>query len=252
MPGDWSFYAAAVPAVILLGLSKGGFSGLSSLAMPLLALVISPVKATAIMLPILIVQDWVSVWAFRRDVSGRNLAIMFPGAIVGVAAGWLLAARVNDAAVRLAVGLISVGFVAFMLVRDRLVGDAPARADVAPGLFWGALSGFTSFISHAGAPPLMVYVMPQKLTPRLFAGTSAFFFAAVNLLKVPPYFALGQFGADNLAASATLFPLAVAATFAGVWLVRRVSADRFYNAVLALTFAIGLKLIWDGVGDLLA
>jgi len=164
----------------------------------------------------------------------------------------VLAARVNEAAVRLAGGVISVGFVAFMIARNRLVGDAPSRADVAPGVFWGALSGFTSFISHAGAPPLMVYVMPQKLSPRLFAGTSAMFFAAVNLLKVPPYFALGQFSPGNLAASATLFPLAVAATFAGVWLVRRVSADRFYNLVLALTFAIGVKLIWDGLADLIA
>ena len=250
-PENRTLYAAAIPAVALLGLSKGGFSGLSSLAMPLLALVVSPVKAAAIVLPILIVQDWVSVWAFRRDFHLRNLMILLPGALAGVAAGWLLAARVDEAAVRLAVGLISVGFVLFMALRDRLVGDAPARAAVAPGLFWGGLAGFTSFISHAGAPPAMVYTMPQKLKPRVFAGTLAMFFAAVNLLKVPPYFALGQFSRDNLAASATLFPLAVAATVAGVWLVRRVAADRFYNAVLILTFAIGLKLIWDGLGGLM-
>jgi uncharacterized membrane protein YfcA len=252
MPGDWTFYLAAVPAVVLLGLSKGGFSGLSTMAMPLLALAISPVKAAAIVLPILIVQDWVSVWAFRRDFNGRNLAILIPGALIGIAAGWLLAARVNEAAVRLAVGLISIGFVVFMLLRDRLVGDAAAPANVAPGVFWGALAGFTSFISHAGAPPLMVYVMPQRLSPRVFAGTLTMFFATANILKVPPYFLLGQFSRDNLAASATLFPLAIAATVAGVWLVRRVSADRFYNAVLILTFLIGVKLSYDGLWEMLA
>lgn len=251
MPGDWTFYMAAVPAVILLGLSKGGFSGLSNLAMPLLALAISPVRAAAIMLPILIVQDWVSVWAFRRDFNARNLAILIPAALIGVGAGWLLAARVQEAAVRLAVGLISVGFVVFMLLRDRLAGDGAAPANVAPGVFWGALSGFTSFVSHAGSPPVMVYVMPQRLTPRVFAGTLTMFFAAVNLLKLPPYLLLGQFSADNLAASATLFPLAIAATFAGVWLVRRVSADRFYGFVLVLTFLIGLKLSYDGLRELL-
>jgi uncharacterized membrane protein YfcA len=232
--------------VILLGLSKGGFSGLSSLAMPLVALAISPVKAAAIVLPILIVQDWVSVWAFRRDWDLRNLAILAPAGAVGVAAGWLMAARVDEQAVRLAVGLISVGFVVFMLLRDRLASGAATRATVAPGLFWGAVAGFTSFISHAGAPPTMVYMLPQKLTPRLFAGTSAILFAIINLLKVGPYFALGQFSRDNLAASASLLPVAIASTFAGVWLVRRVSAERFYAAVLALTFIVGVKLIWDG------
>jgi uncharacterized protein len=247
LPGDWTFYLAAVPAVILLGLSKGGFSGLSSLAMPLLALAISPVKAAAIVLPILIVQDWVSVWAFRRDFNGRNLLILLPGALIGVGVGWLLASRVDEAAVRLAVGLISIGFVIFMLLRDRFLGDAAARADVAPGMFWGALAGFTSFISHAGGPPAMVYVMPQKLSPRVFAGTLTMFFAAVNILKVPPYFLLGQFSRANMAASATLIPLAILATFAGVWLVRRISADRFYNAVLLLTFLIGVKLSYDAI-----
>jgi hypothetical protein len=249
-PGDPLFYLAAIPAVILLGLSKGGFSGLSSLAMPLVALAISPVKAAAIVLPILIVQDWVSVWAFRRDWDLRNLAILAPAGAIGVAAGWLMAARVDEQAVRLAVGLISVGFVVFMLLRDRLASGAPTRATVAPGLFWGAIAGFTSFISHAGAPPTMVYMLPQKLTPRLFAGTCAFFFAIVNLLKLWPYFALGQFSRDNLAASASLLPVAVVSTFAGVWLVRRVSAERFYVAVLALTFIVGVKLIWDGAWGL--
>ena len=161
-----------------------------------------------------------------------------------------MAARVDEQAVRLAVGLISVGFVVFMLLRDRLASGAATAATVAPGLFWGAIAGFTSFVSHTGAPPTMVYMLPQKLTPRIFAGTSAILFAIVNLLKVGPYFALGQFSRDNLSASASLLPVAVASTFAGVWLVRRVSAERFYVAVLALTFLVGVKLIWDGAWGL--
>ena len=249
---DWTFYFVAVPAVILVGLSKGGFSGLSALSMPLLSLAVSPVRAAAIMLPILIVQDWVSVWAFRRDFEPRNLKILIPASLIGIGAGWLLAAHVSEALVRLAVGLISIGFVAFMILRARGGEPEPARATVAPGIFWGALAGFTSFVSHAGAPPFQVYVMPQGLSPRLFAGTAVMFFAAVNLLKVPPYFALGQFSAQNLLAAATLFPLAILATLAGVWLVRRVPAERFYNIVYALTFLIGLRLVWEGLGELLS
>ena len=249
---SWSFYFAAVPAVILVGLSKGGFSGLSMMAMPMLALVVSPVRAAAIMLPILIVQDWVSVWAFRRDFEPRNLMILIPASLIGIGAGWLLAAHVSEALVRLAVGLISIGFVAYMVIRSRGGEPAPAEAKVAPGIFWGALAGFTSFVSHAGAPPFQVYVMPQGLSPRLFAGTATMFFAAANLLKVAPYFALGQFSQANLTAAATLFPLAILATIAGGWLVRRVPADRFYNAVYALTFLIGLWLVREAVGEMLA
>jgi uncharacterized protein len=247
MSGETQFYVVAVPAVILLGLSKGGFSGLSSLAMPMMSLVASPVRAAAIVLPILLVQDWVSVWAFRRDFSSRNLVILTPSAIIGVAAGSLLAARVSEDVVRLAIGVISIAFVAYMLVRDRL-GRAPVEKPSVPsGVLWGSLSGFTSFISHAGAPPFQVYVMPQYLEPRIFAGTATIFFAAVNLLKVPGYFFLGQLSRDNLIVSAGLIPVAVLSTFAGVWLVRRVSADRFYAVILALTFLIGVKLTYDAV-----
>ena len=223
MSGETQFYLVAIPAVILLGLSKGGFSGLGSLAMPMMSLVSSPVRAAAIVLPILIVQDWVSVWAFRRDYSLRNLVILTPSAVIGVGLGWLLAARVSDDVVRLAIGVISIAFVAYMLIRDRL-GRAPVEKPGVPsGVLWGSLSGFTSFVSHAGAPPFQVYVMPQYLEPRIFAGTATIFFAAVNLLKLPGYFLLGQLSPDNLVVSAWLLPVAVLSTFAGVWLVRRVS-----------------------------
>src|SRR5271167_4832819 len=247
MSGELQFYLVALPAVIILGLSKGGFTGLSSLAMPMMSLVISPVRAAAIVLPVLIVQDWVSVWAFRRDFSPRNLLILIPASMIGVAAGWLLAARVSEDAVRLAVGVISIVFVVYMLIRDRL-GRAPVeRPGIPDGLLWGSVAGFTSFISHAGSPPFQVYVMPQHLKPRVFAGTATMFFAAVNLIKVPPYFLLGQFSRENLTVSAGLIPVAILSTFVGVWLVRRVAADRFYAIILIITFIIGVKLTYDAV-----
>jgi uncharacterized membrane protein YfcA len=213
----------------------------------MLSLVASPVRAAAIVLPILLVQDWLSVWAFRRDFSSRNLIILIPSSMIGVGVGWLLAARVSDDAVRLAIGVISIAFVLYMLIRDRL-GRAPVEKPSVPsGILWGSLSGFTSFVSHSGAPPFQVYVMPQYLKPPVFAGTATMFFAAVNLLKVPPYFLLGQFNRDNLFVSAGLIPVAILSTFAGVWLTRRVSADRFYAVILALTFLIGVKLTYDAV-----
>ncbi len=242
----------AVPAVILLGLSKGGFSGLSLLAMPLLSTVISPVRAAAIMLPILVAQDWVSVWAFRKDWDRRNLLVLIPASLIGIGAGWLLAAKVSEAFVRLSVGLISLGFVAYVIWRDRAGYTGASSAKIVPGIFWGALAGFTTFVSHAGAPPFQVYVLPQRLSPRVFAGTGTMFFAAANLLKIPPYFALGQFSPENLTAAARLLPVAIVATLCGVWLVRRVAVDKFYPMILGLTFLVGLKLTFDGARELLS
>jgi uncharacterized protein len=242
---NWSFYAVAAPAVVLLGLSKSGLSALGALAVPILAFTISPVQAAAITLPIMVVQDWVGVYAFRREVDGRNLAILLPGALIGVVAAYFMAARVSEDVVRLAIGIVSVGFVVLTLIRDRLQAAQAQEAKVAPGLFWGALSGFASFVSHAGGPPFLVYTMPQRLASPVFAGTSVLFFAAVNLMKVPPYLLLGQFTRTNLTASLMLLPLAIASTLAGVWVVRRVPADKFYNIVLAVTFGLGVKLIYD-------
>jgi uncharacterized protein len=249
---DPLFYAAAVPAVTLLGLAKGGFSGVGLLSMPLLALVVPPVQAAAIVQPILMVQDIVSLWAFRRHWSRRNLAMMLPGAAIGVALGYLLAARVSDAAVALAIGVISISFaIRRLVVERRPQRPAARRADAVRGWFWGAVCGFTSLVAHAGGPPFQIYVMPQRLPAEVFIGTGAVFFALVNWLKVLPYFLLGQFTAENLSTSAALFPLAIAATMMGVWLVRRISGDRLYTIIYALLVLVGGKLAWDGAAGLL-
>jgi uncharacterized membrane protein YfcA len=115
------------------------------------------------------------------------------------------------------------------------------------GSLWGFLCGFTSMIAHAGGPPFQIYVMPQKLSPAVFVGTGAIFFAALNWVKVIPFIALGQFSPQNLLASAALLPVAIAATFAGVWLVRRVPAERFYGIIYWLLLLVGAKLVWDGI-----
>jgi uncharacterized membrane protein YfcA len=250
---DLLFYLAAVPAVILMGLSKGGFAGLGLLSLPLMALVVSPVQSAAIMLPILIVQDVVTVWAYRHSWDRRNLAILLPSSAAGIFAGYLLAARVSEAAVTLAVGVISLAFAVRRLVLDRrAVEIPPSRADVPRGTFWGTIIGFTSMIAHAGGPPFQIYVMPQKLARDVFVGTGAILFALVNWLKVAPYLALGQFSHENLATSAVLFPVAIASTWAGVLLVRSVSGERFYTVVYILLVLVGAKLIYDSIFALAA
>jgi len=252
MHGDLLYWSAAGFAVILIGLSKGGFSGVSAISMPVYALVESPVRAAAIVLPILIVQDWVGVWAFRKDFSSRNLAILIPAAVVGIVVGWAMAGNVREAWVTLAIGVISIVFAVTMLAPKRFRSGGSATPKLLPGFVWGSISGFTSMISHSGGPPFLVYTLPQGLSPTRLAGTAALFFATVNLLKVPPYLLLGQFSMANLRNSALLLPVAVASTLAGVWMVRRISHEKFYRVILVVTLVVGLKLVWDAGRELLA
>ncbi|WP_380873493.1 UPF0721 transmembrane protein [Sphingomonas sp. DBB INV C78] len=248
MPVEWTFYAFAIPAVILVGLAKGGFAGLGSLGMPLLALALPPVQAAAILLPILIVQDAVGVWAFRKTWDGHVLAVTLPGAVVGIFLGWLLAARVSADVVLAAFGFISIlfGFHRLWVERAGAI-TASSQSPGWVGSIFGAISGFTSQIAHAGAPPFQMWVMPRRLPRDIFVGTNAIFFAAVNWIKVPAYAALGQFTPTNLLMTATLLPVAIISTFAGVALVRRVSAARFYVIVYVLMILVGAKLVWDAI-----
>ena len=245
---DPVFYALAIPAIILLGLSKGGFSGLGSVSLPLLALAISPVQAAAIMLPILIVQDVVGVWSFRKTWDGPVLFAMLPGAMIGIFLGWLLAARVSADAVMAALGVISILF-GFQRLWVERGGRIVASASSPPwfGAILGVASGFTSQIAHAGAPPFQMWVVPKRLDHLTFAGTAAIFFAVVNWLKVPAYLALGQFTRENILTAAALLPLAIGSTFVGVILVRRVKGTRFYTAIYLLMIAVGVKLLWNGL-----
>ncbi len=247
MISDPWFYLAAVPAVIILGLAKGGFAGIGTLATPIVALAIPPVQAASILLPILIVQDVYSLYVYRRHWDAFNLKVLLPGAVLGVGAGYLLAARLSAEGVGFAVGAISIAFGARQLLQRSQIAVPRRRPNRPAGWFWGAVSGFTSMISHAGSPPFQIYVMPQKLDARVFVGTNVLFFAAVNWIKVPPYLALGQFTRGNLVTSVALFPLAIIATRLGVVLMQRFSKEGFYVVSYWLMILIGLKLVFDGM-----
>lgn len=254
MPPEVSFYLIAVSAVIILGLAKGGFSGVGALAVPLFSLVTTPVRAAAIILPILIVQDVVGVWAFRHTFSRSVLALLLPTAAAGVALATVFAARVPVGAVELLVGLISVVFGASRLAKAWQHRATGVPHGPIPGKLYGAVcgvaAGFTSMVAHAGGPPFQLYAMRQRLDRDHFIGTSAIFFAAINWVKVPAYVALGQFDRANLTVAAWLLPVAIGSTLAGVWLVRRVPSERFINIIYALMVLVGAKLIFDGLAGL--
>jgi uncharacterized protein len=233
----------------LFGLSKGGFSGLSVLGLPIFALALPPIQAAAIMLPVLVVQDMVSLWAYRGDYDRQALKVLLAGAVIGTGIATVLATLVPQAAITLIVGLIALWFAAlFWLRKLRGVKEAPAmRKSSAHGIFWGTVCGITSFISHAGAPPAQAHLIPLRLSPPQFAGTLSWLFAAINLMKLGPYLWLGQFSKDNLIASVALMPVAAGATVLGVVLVRRIKPVLFYPLIYGLLLLVGIKLTVDAL-----
>lgn len=238
----------AALAVAVLGLAKGGLAGLGALATPVMALALPPVTAAAILLPVLLVQDVVSVWSYRKSWSGWIIGWMLPGALLGVILASVFAASVPEAGVLTVLGLITLLFGLYRLWAER--GGRIVAASNSPGWLgslFGVACGFTSQIAHAGGPPFQMWVTPRKLPHEVFVGTSSITFAAINWMKVPSYMALGSFNREVLTAAALLMPLAIAATFAGVWLVRRLDSARFYTLVYLLMIALGARLVWQGL-----
>jgi uncharacterized membrane protein YfcA len=245
------FYAAAVPAMIFLGLGKAGFSSIGVLIIPLMSLTVSPIQAIGIVLPVFLLSDIVAVISWRHTFDRDLLKVMLPGAVVGAGLGWATAAAAGDDLIRILVGVLSL-LVAWLYWRRRRELPPPRQRSLAKGLFFSAASSFTSFVTHAGSAPFQMYVGPLRLPPPVFAGTAVFFFAATNYLKVVPYFLLGQFSRQNLLTAAVLLPIAIPATFFGIWLIRRIDTARFYDVIYALIIIVGFFLIWQGFSGLMA
>ncbi|MFN0113761.1 MAG: sulfite exporter TauE/SafE family protein [Paracoccaceae bacterium] len=241
---DPVFLALAVVAAVVVGLSKGGLPVVGMLAVPVLALSTSPVTAAGLLLPVYCVSDIFGVIAYRKAFDRRNLLVLAPAATVGIALGWATATTVPERAVTGLVGAIGLAFALTILLRTPPEGPG-RRAHVLPGLFWGALMGFTSFVNHAGAPPYQVYVQPQRLEKTVFAGTTTILFAYVNAVKLIPYYALGQLNPANLRLAGLLMLPAALAVWVGVRLVRVIPEAVFYRLVTWALLLVSLKLLWD-------
>jgi len=249
---DLWFYAAAIPAVLMFGISKGGFGGgLGTLAVPLMALVISPVQAASILLPILCLMDLLSLWAYRRKWVWTELRVLLPASLIGIGVGTLLFEYMSPSVIRLIIGVVAVLFTLHFLISRRHgvnaeLPDFPQSA----ALLGGSAAGFTSFVAHAGGPPISMYLLRRPLNRTDFVATTVLFFAVVNYVKLVPYAWLGQLQSANLMTSLALSPLAPVGVMLGVYLHKRVSDRLFFGVVYVLLLLVGLKLIWDGVSQL--
>ncbi len=246
---DPAFYLVSVPAVLLYGIAKGGFGGsVAVLSVPLMALVMSPTQAAAILLPILVVMDVLVVRTYWGKFDRRALQLLLPGAMLGIGVGFLAADAMTDDYMRIMIGALSLGFGLQQLLGSQT--RAAARHQPASGAFFGTLAGFTSFSIHAGGPPFTMYLLPKKLDPLLFAGTAGIFFAVVNAVKLVPYGMLGQFTTDNLLYSLALVPLAPLGVAVGHYLVKISNPAFYYRVISFFLLVVGGKLLWEGVGGL--
>lgn len=246
---DPLFYLVAVPAVLLFGISKGGFGGgLGTAAVPLMALVVSPLQAAAILLPILCVMDLVALWKFRGKWVWPELRVLLPASLIGVLVGTLLFEYMSAAVVKLIVGVVAITFTLHYWINKQRK-DSAALADFPKsyGIAGGSIAGFTSFVAHSGGPPISMYLLRRPLDRTDFAATTIVFFAVVNYVKLVPYAWLGQFDITNLATSASLVVLAPIGVLIGAWLHARVSDRFFFAFVYVLLFGVGLKLVYDGI-----
>jgi uncharacterized membrane protein YfcA len=239
------FWAPALIAAMVVGMGKGGMPVVGMLGVPILSLAVSPVTAAGLLLPVYVLSDMFGLYAYRHAFDRRVLAILGVGVTIGVGLGWATAKITPEWAVTTLVGAIGVVFAIRLLVQR---GDvAPREAKIAPGLFWGTLTGFTSFVSHSGAPPYQVYVRPLGLQKMVYAGTNTILFTYVNAIKLIPYWALGQFTPTNLKVAFTLMPAAAIAVFLGVKLVKIVPEKLFFRLITWSLLAVSVKLIWDGL-----
>lgn len=247
------FYAVAVPAVLLYGISKGGFGGgLGVIAVPLMALVISPVQAAAILLPVLCAMDIVALWKFRGKWIWSELRILLPASLLGILIGTLLFGYMSTSVVRLIVGVVAVAFTLHFWISRRRSGNKDlAVFPQSYGIIGGIVAGFTSFVAHSGGPPINMYLLRRPLNRTDFAATTVVFFAVANYVKLVPYAWLGQFDTDNLATSAALVILAPMGVLIGTWMHARVTDRLFFAFLYVLLFIVGLKLVYDGLAGLL-
>ncbi|WP_207460687.1 sulfite exporter TauE/SafE family protein [Azospirillum sp. SYSU D00513] len=243
------FYAVAAATLFLIALMKGAFGGgFALIGVPLLSLFIPPLQAAVIIAPLVCLMDVFALMAYPpRTWDGRQLRVLLPGALAGMAVGALLLGRAPEQLVGMMVGVIAVLFAGQWLARRH--GLLRGRAEMAPGrlagCFWGGVSGFTSLLAHSGGPLLSVYLLPQQLPKTALAGTQTIFFTVGNLAKLLPYLFLGQLDRPAVIAAALISPTVPLGVLIGRRLHGILDQDRIYIVCYGLVFVTGCKMLLD-------
>ena len=242
---DIYFYITAISAVMLFGISKGGFAGpMAILAVPLMSMSISPVIAAGIMLPILIVMDITALYFYWNQWDIKNIKLIIPPSIMGILIGSLTFSYISDDGVRIIIGTIAILFILFTILQSNNLLIKPSKNK---GIFWSTIAGYTSFLIHAGGPPLNFYLLPQKMDKTIYVATFTLAFAIINAVKLIPYYFLGQLAPAYIVISLILLPLAPIGIIIGYYLHKKISEKIFYKFIYIFLAIGGIKLIYDGI-----
>lgn len=236
---------AAVLASLFVGIGKGGFGGGVGLVSPTLLAQVMPVRLVlALMQPLLMICDAAAIWAWWRKWDLRNLWLLLPGTVVGVAGGSVLLATMPDRYLRIGLGVIALTFVALQVIRRR---GAPTAGSFRPvwwqGALCGAAAGFCSILAHAAGPIITLFLIPQGLGKERFVATTVIYYACLNLVKLPFYIGTGLLTAEVGLSALWLAPAVFLGTLAGVWMNRSVSEKTFALVVYAVVVVSAAKLL---------
>lgn len=238
-------------ASLIVGASKGGLASAGALAVPILSIWMDPLMAAGFLLPIFIISDIVGVWLYRREYSTKNVLLLIPAGLVGVILATFLTPFISSTIATLMTGLIGVFYCAQVLKKKLRKQDVKVPFNPIKGVFWGALTGITSFISHIGAPPFQSFMLPQKLPKMQYAGTNTLVFAAINLFKFPAYASVGLMTGFHWP---TLLSMAVVASIGAV-LGRRLAQwlpeEAYFIAIQILLFIVSTYLVVKAINQMI-
>ena len=242
---DPTFLAFASFGVFVFGISKGGIPGpIAMLAVPVMSFAMSPLQAAGILLPLLIIMDFSAIYLYWKKWLNNIVKIIIPASIIGILFGTFTFQYTNENQIRIIVGAISIIFVLVSFIQRNNLLLKPTNIK---GYFWSSIAGYTSFLIHAGNPPINFYMLPLKLDKVSFIGTMTLAFLVINVVKLIPYYYVGLLAPSNLIVSFMLLPLAFVSVLFGYFLQKKIPEKLFFNIVYILLFLSGCKLIYDGV-----
>jgi uncharacterized membrane protein YfcA len=246
-------------SLFMIGMSKGGFP-VGAIALPILILV-WPAQAQAaraavgFMLPMLCVMDLVALSFYWRKVEWRRLAFLMPGTLLGVAlASFLFVSdesmviAVSDRALKIMIGVLGILFVIYFAAKKWVLRHLHAsQPNWTKGSAFGFGAGMTSTLAHAAGPVMQMYLLPQQLEKKRFAGTSCAFFWMLNLIKLLPFVMLGRIESENLKLGAVLLPVIPVGVALGWWLTHKTEQKHYTGLIYAVLLVTSVTLIFKAL-----
>ena len=209
-----------------------------------MALVMSPITAAAILLPVLLVMDVVAMYIYWNKWDLKNIKIILPSAMIGILIGSITFSFTSEDSIRIIIGCIAIIFIilSFLQQNNQLVKPTKKK-----GIFWSLIGGYTSFIIHSGGTPVNFFLLPQKLDKTVYVATMTLAFLIINIVKLLPYYLLDQLVFSNLKVSLILSPLAPISIYLGYYLHKKINDKTFYLFIYFFLALGGIKLIYDGI-----